>query len=102
MGLLNSHAQGTISESEFEVEGVCNMCKKRIENAAYISGVKMVSWDKQTHMLRVAYKSSKVSLEEIHKALSDAGHRTSEMAADNEAYSELPHCCMYDDGIEDH
>lgn len=91
-----------IQTAEFEVPGVCKMCKARIENAALIKGVKLVEWEQSTQMLKVIYKTKKTSLEQIHNALAKAGHRTDKVEADPDAYKKLPGCCLYDDGVESH
>ena len=88
--------------TEFHVDGVCNQCKVRIENAAYIKGVKHCDWNKETGMLEVIYNPDKVQLEQIHESIANAGHSTDLMPADEEAYSKLPRCCAYDDGVHKH
>lgn len=99
----NSVAQESKSnEVEFQVDGVCKMCKSRIENAAYIKGVKFCEWSKETQMLKVVYNSSKTDLETIHLSVSEAGHSTSEYKADSIAYDKLPACCAYQDGVAVH
>ena len=35
---IPSFGQSNITETTLEVDGLCGMCKKRIENAAYIQG----------------------------------------------------------------
>ena len=36
----------------FEVNGNCEQCQKRIQKAAFsVTGVKMASWDIETHVL---------------------------------------------------
>lgn len=85
-----------------KVDGVCGSCKKRIENAAYINGVKHAEWDKATGLLTVSYKPSKVSAETISKAVADKGHNAGEAKASEEAYKKLPKCCAYNDGIQKH
>lgn len=85
-----------VLEAEFLVDGVCNMCKERIETAAYdLPGVKWVEWNKNTKLLTVKFKTSKVSLEEIHEAIAAVGHNTSKKRSTEEAYNELPGCCQY-------
>ncbi len=100
---FNSYSQDSnIVETEFEVSGVCGMCQIRIENAALIKGVKKVNWDKSTQKLNVIYRKDKVKLIEIHQAIAAAGHDTSELKADDEAYKKIPGCCAYKDGVEVH
>lgn len=79
----------------FKVEGNCNMCKKRIEDAAYTKGVKRAEWDKATHMLTVTYRPSKTNAKAILTAVAKAGHTSQQVAATEEAYNKLPECCHY-------
>lgn len=73
------------------------MCKMRIERAALIKGVKQANWDKQTGDMVVYYKKDKVTELDIQKAISSAGHETSEVEADSTAYQKLPYCCSYNE-----
>lgn len=90
------------TEAEFLVEGVCKMCKARIENAAYIKGVKSCEWNKETKTIKVVFNNEKTNLENIHKSIAAAGHSTDKFKADSIAYSKLPACCAYDDGVDTH
>ena len=99
---LSAQKQKKVETIEFHVEGVCKMCKARIENAALIPGVKMADWDLESGMITVVYKTKKVTEMEIHQAIAEKGHRTDQVEADPEAYSNLPGCCAYDDGVEKH
>lgn len=85
-------------ESSFSVEGVCNMCKKRIEKAALIPGVKMATWDKEESLLKVIYDDRKIDLVDIQKAVAAAGHDTKDIVASDSSYSALPGCCAYRGG----
>ena len=78
------------------------MCKARIENAAYIKGVKKVDWNKETKNLSVTFRNDKVTEDDIHKSIAKIGHATNKVEADPEAYKKLPGCCSYDDGVETH
>lgn len=91
-----------IKTNEFEVQGVCNDCKARIENAALIKGVKKVDWEKETGKLTVIYDSTKTNVLLVHKSVAKAGHATSKIKADQEAYNKLPACCKYNDGVSKH
>jgi len=94
--------QKKIETSEFEVQGVCGMCKERIENAALIKGVKLAEWDKESGMLKVVYQPAKLDLLDIHKSVAKAGHETKKVKANMDAYEKLPACCKYNDGSEKH
>ena len=91
-----------VETAEFKVEGVCGMCKDRIENGALIKGVKKAEWDKETEMLTVIYNPDKVELIDIHKAIAELGHSTDKVKAEEKAYNKLPMCCQYDDGAHKH
>lgn len=97
-----SQEKSNITTVEIEVKGVCGMCKERIENAAYIKGVKKVEWNKETQKLTVTYRNDKVTEDAIHQSVAKAGHETNKVKADPEAYKKLPACCSYNDGVESH
>lgn len=80
------------------VKGTCGQCKKRIENAAYIPGVKRAEWDVTSKILTVTYRPSKTSIEKIEQHIADAGHDAGNIKAPAEKYNELPSCCAYNDG----
>ncbi|HEY0297909.1 MAG TPA: cation transporter [Arachidicoccus sp.] len=83
-----------IKTDTIKVDGLCEKCKKRIENAAYIKGVKRADWNVQTKQLVVIY-SSKTSLETIEESIAHAGHDTGGVLASDEDYKKLPYCCAY-------
>ena len=91
-----------VETCDIQVTGVCKMCKKRIENAALIKGVKMAEWDKVGQSLKVVYKPKNVSEIEIHQAVANAGHDTDKVEASVKSYSKLPKCCRYRDGVKVH
>jgi copper chaperone CopZ len=84
-----------IATEKYKVDGNCNMCKKRIENAAHIKGVKRAEWDKETQQLTVVYKSSKTSSQDILSAIAKAGHSSEKVQATETDYENLPECCHY-------
>ncbi|WP_422360547.1 heavy-metal-associated domain-containing protein [Reichenbachiella sp.] len=92
----------SIATCEFTVQGVCKMCKERIEEAALIKGVKMTEWDKTTGVFKAVYRKDKISEMEIHEAIAAVGHTTDQVTATDEAYGKLPDCCQYNDGVNKH
>jgi len=84
-----------IKTEAFKVEGNCNMCKKRIEKAAFVKGVKRAEWDKESHVLNVVYRPSKTTATEIAKAVAKVGHSSEKLEAAEADYKELPQCCQY-------
>jgi len=96
--IAQEESKNKITETTFEVDGVCKMCKKRIEDAALrTSGVKLAEWNVETHMLKVVYKPSKVSEDELHEAMIAVGHDTEQMEADSVTYEKIHPCCYYRD-----
>jgi copper chaperone CopZ len=90
-----SFAQSDTKTETFKVDGNCDMCKKRIENAAYVKGVKRADWDKENHSLTVIYRPSKISSEAIQQNIAKAGHSTEKVEAAETDYKKLPVCCQY-------
>ena len=77
------------------------MCEERIENALDVKGIKVADWDRKTHKCQVTYRPDKISEEEIHKLLNEAGHDTDKSTATDEQYSRVQECCRYRE-LEDH
>jgi len=84
-----------IVTEQYKVEGNCGMCQKRIEEAAFVKGVKRTEWNKETGMLTVIYRKSKTTADEILTAVAKAGHSSEKVTATAEDYNKLPECCHY-------
>ncbi len=98
---LSAEAQKTSKTSKvrFEVDGVCLMCKDRIEKTLTLTkGVKFASWNVDTKQLYCIYNNKKTSELKIKQALAAVGHDTKEVKATQEAYDSLDACCRYRDG----
>ncbi|NOQ24921.1 MAG: efflux RND transporter periplasmic adaptor subunit [Bacteroidales bacterium] len=81
----------------FEVGGACEMCKSRIEETALaLNGVDQAEWNTEDHILHLSFDAKKVKLNEIHKAIANAGHDTELEKASDEIYNGLPGCCLYE------
>lgn len=78
------------------------MCEERIESALDVVGVRSAEWDQETDVIEISFNPKKIKVEEMHKLLAEAGHKTDLMAANEDAYNALPNCCKYDDGIDKH
>jgi len=80
------------------VQGLCEMCKERIEKAAKsVSGVTSASWDIKTKQLHLGFNPAKTSVDAVAKAIAKAGHDTDKYKADKATYDALPSCCKYRD-----
>ncbi|MFT5213541.1 MAG: mercuric ion binding protein, partial [Patiriisocius sp.] len=72
----------------FEVDGICGMCKKRIEIAALkTKGVKFAIWDVKTHQMNVILDERKTSLNTIKQNIANVGHDVKDFIATDEAYA---------------
>lgn len=84
------------AKASFQVSGVCDMCKTRIENGAIkLKGVKYAKWDIPTNNLSIIYNSKKIKLDTIKKNMAKLGHDTDKYKARLEVYQSLPECCYY-------
>ena len=80
-----------------QVNGNCEMCKKRIEKAAYsVSGVKSADWHIEDHSLHLIINEEKCSTLDIKTAIAIVGHDTDDIKATDEAYQKLHGCCVYE------
>jgi len=78
------------------VQGLCEMCKDRIEKAAKsVSGVTSASWDVKTKQLHLNFDPSKTTVDAVAKVIAKAGHDTDKFKADQATYDALPACCKY-------
>ncbi len=96
----NKNAKVTI-----EVDGVCMMCKKRIETAALkTKGVKFALWDLKTHQLQLIIDERKIDVTSIQKNIALVGHDTKPIKATDAAYDTVHPCCRYrdDDPMKDY
>ena len=74
--LKSQTSDGAIITTTLMVKGNCEQCKKRIENAADIKGVKFFEWNEKTKVAKVIYNSSKTNMETIEKAIAAKGYDT--------------------------
>lgn len=100
---LTAFSQDKNAKASIEVNGVCNMCKERIEKACIkTKGVKSAVWSVETHELKLIYDARKTDLKTINQSIADVGHDTKDITATNEAYNSVHPCCLYrDDAVKD-
>ncbi|WP_400077024.1 heavy-metal-associated domain-containing protein [Winogradskyella sp. R77965] len=98
-------AQNKNAKASMEVDGVCGMCKERIEKAAIrTKGVKSAVWNVDTHELKLIYDERKTDLKTISKKIASVGHDTKAIKATEEQYQSVHPCCKYRDKdvVKDH
>jgi len=85
------------AKHDVEVNGNCEMCKKRIEKAAYsVKGVKNAEYHLDDKILHLIINEEKCSTMDVKKAVANVGHDTDEIKATDEAYAKLHGCCNYE------
>jgi cation transport ATPase len=90
--------QNKNAKASLEVDGVCLMCKDRIEKAAIrTKGVKSAVWNVQTHELKLIYDERKTDLSTIENKIAAVGHDTKSVIASDDAYASVHACCKYRD-----
>ncbi len=100
-----SFAQNKNKKASLEVDGVCMMCKSRIEKASFkTKGVKSAVWDVNTHELKLIFDENKTDLKTVSEKIASVGHDTNAIKATDEAYDSVHACCKYrdEDIIEEH
>lgn len=105
MASVVSFAQNKNAKASMEVDGVCMMCKERIEKAAIrTKGVKSAVWNLDTHELKLIYDERKTDLKTIAQKIAEVGHDTKDIKASDEAYDSVHPCCRYRDKdvVKDH
>ena len=80
-----------------EVNGNCEMCKKRIEKAAFsVSGVKSAVWHADDTTLHLILNEEKCHVNDVEKAIAKVGHDTRNVKATDTDYEKLHACCQYE------
>lgn len=85
----------------FEVDGICGMCKKRIETASLkTKGVKFALWDLRSHQLNLIIDERKTAISTVQKNILEVGHdlvsfNNKKLVATDEAYNSVHPCCKY-------
>ena len=100
---ISSYAQDKNAKATIEVDGVCMMCKDRIEKASIkTKGVKSAVWNVKTHELSLIYDERKTDLNTIQEGIAAVGHDTKEIVATDEAYASVHPCCKYrEEAVQD-
>lgn len=86
-----------------EVDGICGMCKTRIETATLKTpGVKFAIWDVKTHQLNLILDENKTDIAKVQKNILAVGHdiilsKDKKLSAKDEAYNSVHPCCKYRD-----
>ncbi|HBX45240.1 efflux RND transporter periplasmic adaptor subunit [Limibacterium fermenti] len=94
----HSHAQAAAGDEHAMItaQGLCEMCKDRIEKAAKsVKGVSLASWDLSTKQLHLHFDPRQTDADKIAQAVAKAGHDTDKYKADKKVYDALPDCCKY-------
>lgn len=92
----NPTANKNDEHAMLKVQGLCEMCKDRIEKTAKsVAGVSSANWDLKAKELHLNFDPKKTNLDAVSKAIAKAGHDTEKHKADDKTYNSLPSCCKY-------
>ena len=97
--LMSSVGEAQIKNLKTEtvaVYGNCDMCKKKIEAAAYTKKQSSAVWDKDSKTATLSFDSSKTTADAIMKQIALAGYDNRNYLAPDVAYNKLDKCCQYD------
>ena len=82
---------------DIKVSGQCEMCKARIEKAAFkVKGVKSANWHVDDEVLHLIINERKTDVLTVQTQVASIGHDTEAVLATDEAYNSLHGCCKYD------
>ena len=88
-------AQKKIKTVEIKTSAECGMCKDRIEDELnYTKGIVYAELTVESKILKVRYKTKKISLENIRLKLADIGYDADDVKASPEKVAKLPNCCQ--------
>ncbi len=89
-------AQKRNAKHKFTVNGICEMCKERIEKACLdTKGVKLASWNVDKQELFVIINEKKTSLKKLKTNIANAGHDTDSIKTSQKIYDNMHECCKY-------
>ncbi len=95
---VSGFAQNKNAKATLEVDGICGMCKTRIEKASLnTKGVKYAQWSVETHELKLIYDARKTATDSIKQRILEAGHDVKGVKATDAAYATVHPCCKYRD-----
>jgi len=94
---INAQEKSKNKKVAIKVSGICDMCKSRIEKAAFkTKGVKSAEWSSESQSLSLVINERKTDVLTIQKSMAAIGHDTEGVQATNEAYNSLHGCCKYE------
>lgn len=92
---VNTIAQELV-EYSFQVQGMCGMCKDRIEQTAKELGhAATANWDVASKAFVVNIDESITSIDHVRNTLAKAGHDNGNFTAPQDVYDNLHECCKY-------
>ena len=81
--------------TSFWVAGVCGMCEQTIEATLDTKGVIKADFSLSNNLLTVTYKPKKISEQQLHVLLNEAGYDTEKSTCTDEQYARVHGCCKY-------
>jgi len=95
VALLSFSQTKKVETTTFWVAGVCGMCEETIEKAVDTKGVINADYNLENNKLTITYKPKKISLDQIHLLINDAGYDTEKSTCSDAQYDKVHGCCKY-------
>lgn len=93
---ITKNEQAKNEDVTLTVQGLCEMCKERIENAAKsVDGVSSADWNMDTKELQLSFDPAKTNVDSVSKSIANVGYDTDKYKAEDATYNALPACCQY-------
>jgi len=94
---INAQEKSKSKKVVIKVSGICDMCKDRIEKAAFkTKGVKSAEWSAENQSLSLIINERKTDVLTVQNSMAAIGHDTEAVQATDEAYNGLHGCCKYE------
>ena len=95
VALLSFSQTKKVETTTLWVAGVCGMCEETIEKAVDTKGVLTADYNLDNNKLTLTYKPKKISLDQIHLLINDAGYDTEKSTCSDAQYDKVHGCCKY-------
>ena len=86
----------TVIEKTFHVWGNNDVCKKTIEKACTLNGVKDANWNPDSKLLKFNIDTAIITTNAVLKSVASAGYDNELFFGNDYAYSNLPEACQYE------
>ncbi len=80
----------------FKVWGNCDICKKTIETACFVNGVKEKDWNVDSKLITIKFDTTLTNLDMLQQLIAKSGYDNEGYFGDDYTYARLKACCQYE------